>query len=47
VDLRAAVKIGVDQADRQEVTPLNQETIDAVKRRGREREAARKPRPES
>ncbi|WP_165071746.1 type II toxin-antitoxin system ParD family antitoxin [Paludisphaera rhizosphaerae] len=41
-DLRAALQVGLDQADRGEVVPLNQKLIDDVKRRGRGRQAARK-----
>lgn len=39
--LRSAVQIGVNQADKGEVAPLTRELIDDVKRRGRERRAAR------
>lgn len=42
-ELRRAVQVGVDQADRGEVAPLTEELIADVKRRGRERRAARKP----
>ena len=41
-DLRAAVQVGIDQADRGEVVPLDQGLIDDVKRRGKARQAARK-----
>lgn len=39
--LRSAVQIGIDQTDKGEVAPLTRELIDDVKRRGRERRAAR------
>ncbi|AMV37647.1 type II toxin-antitoxin system ParD family antitoxin [Planctomyces sp. SH-PL62] len=42
VDLRAAVQVGIDQADRGDVVPLTRELIEDVKRRGRERQADRK-----
>lgn len=41
-DLRSAVQIGNDQADKGEVAPLTRELIDDVKRCGRERRAARR-----
>lgn len=45
IDLRAAVQVGADQADRGEVSPLTDGLILDVKRRGRERQAARKREP--
>jgi antitoxin ParD1/3/4 len=41
-ELRRAVQIGIDQADRGEGEPLTAEWAEGVKKRGRERLSARK-----
>lgn len=41
-ELRAAVQEGIDQADRGQVSPFNEDTLDEVKARGREKLAAKR-----
>lgn len=42
IELRREIQIGTDQADRGEVSPFNESTLDEVKARGRERLKASK-----
>jgi antitoxin ParD1/3/4 len=41
-ELRREVQIGIDQADRGQVSPFNEETLNKARARGREKLAARK-----
>ncbi|MFO0888247.1 MAG: type II toxin-antitoxin system ParD family antitoxin [Isosphaeraceae bacterium] len=43
-DLREAIQVGIDQADRGEGVPIDEAWAEGVKERGRERLAARKKR---
>lgn len=42
VELRAAIQEGIDQADRGQVSPFNEETLKEVRARGREKLAAKR-----
>jgi antitoxin ParD1/3/4 len=42
LDLRAAIQVGIEQANRGEVQPLTNELISDIKARGRERLSAKK-----